>query len=162
MFFKKYLYFFLALIFLFLFPNSVNAAGNFTTEYNVIYTATETGLTHAKLQGVLTNTSSQYYAASYKMQVGFDEITNVKASDADGTITPQVTKNENGYVIALTFNTKSVGMNSKLPFTITFETPTITRKFGKILGKFWGNFEEILGKFGKIWGNWGNLGKFSY
>lgn len=109
-----------------------DAASNFTTDYNVTYTITETGLTHAKLQGTLTNTSSQYYASSYKMQVGFENITNVKASDSERAITPQVTKNENGYVITLVFNKKSVGTGSKLPFTITFDTPTIAKQFGRV------------------------------
>lgn len=110
----------------------VQAATNFTTDYNVTYSVSENGLTHAKLEGTLTNTTSQYYASSYKMQLGFDDITNVKASDPQGSITPQVTKNEHGYVIALTFNKKAVGKDSQLPFTLTFDTPTIAKRYGKI------------------------------
>lgn len=98
----------------------------------VTYTVQENGTTRAQLRGTLTNTTSEYYASSYKMQVGFDEITNVKASDSDGEITPTLTKNDDGYLIGLDFNTKSVGMGSKLPFTITFDTPTVARQLGKI------------------------------
>lgn len=113
-------------------PKSVSASSSFTTDYTVTYTVNENGSTKAHLRGTLTNTTSQFYASSYKMQLGFDEISNVKASDPDGNINPTVTKNEDGYLIGLTFNRKSVGMGSKLPFTITFDTPTVARKFGKV------------------------------
>jgi transglutaminase-like putative cysteine protease len=127
-------FFVLALIACTFFLSAVKtfAASNFTTDYHVTYTISEDGKTHAVLNGTLTNTTTQYYASSYKMQLGFDDISNVKASDAGGSITPSVGKNADGYVIGLTFNKKSVGMGSKLPFTISFDTPTIAREFGKI------------------------------
>lgn len=115
-----------------IFPSPVSASSNFTTDYTITYTVQENGNTRAQLRGTLTNTTSEFYASSYKMQVGFDEINNVKASDPDGAITPTVTKNDDGYIIGLTFNTRSVGMGSKLPFTITFDTPTVARQLGKV------------------------------
>lgn len=114
------------------FVPQAHASNNFTTDYNVTYTISDNGSTQATLQGTLTNTTSQYYASSYKMQVGFDEITNVKASDPQGAITPQVTKNADGYLIGLTFNKKAVGKGSELPFTLTFNTPTVAKQYGKI------------------------------
>src|SRR5438034_377728 len=82
------------------------AASNFTTDYHVSYSVNDDGKTHAVLNGTLTNTTSEYYASSYKMQLGFDDISNVKASDAQGSINPSVTKNADGYMIGLTFNKK--------------------------------------------------------
>jgi transglutaminase-like putative cysteine protease len=108
------------------------ASNNFTTDYNVTYQITENGMTHATLQGTLTNTTGQFYASSYKMQVGFDTISNVKASDPLGPITPQVQKNDHGYLISLAFNKKAVGKGSTEPFTLTFDTPTIAKQYGKI------------------------------
>jgi len=114
------------------FPNFAFASPNFTTDYHVTYTVDQKGITHAELKGTLTNTTTQYYASSYKMQLGFDNITNVNAYDPDGPIAPTVTKNDDGYSIGLAFNKKAVGMGSRLPFTITFETPTIAQRYGKI------------------------------
>ncbi len=116
----------------FFFPKLTFASSSFTTDYTVTYTVGENGNTRAQLRGTLTNTTSEYYASSYKMQLGFDEISNVKAADTDGAIEPTVTKNEDGYIIGLTFNKKSVGMGSKLPFNISFDTPTVARPIGKI------------------------------
>ena len=131
--FKRIFYFLFVFVFLFILPVKTQAASeNFTTDYHITYTVSENGTTHAQLSGTLTNTTSQYYASSYKMQLGFDNISNVKASDSEGAIDPTVTKNDEGYLIGMTFNKKSVGLGSKLPFTISFDTPSIARPFGKI------------------------------
>ncbi len=120
------------LVFTFILPQNAQAAPNFTTDYNVTYTVAESGLTHALLIVTLTNTTTQYYASSYKMQLGFDNITNVHVSDPEGPINPVIRENDDGYTIDLTFNKKAVGLGSSLKFNITFDTSTIAKKFGKI------------------------------
>lgn len=114
-------------------PSPTQAAEkNFTTDYHVTYEATEDGMTHALLQVTLTNSSSQFYASSYKVQLGFDDIQNVRAFDPEGPINPEITKTKDGYEIGVIFNKKSVGKDSKMTFTIAFDTPTIAKKYGKI------------------------------
>jgi len=107
-------------------------ASNFTTDYHVIYTIDEQGVAHAVVNGTLTNTTSQYYATSYKIQLGFDKINNVKAQDASGSIDPQVIKNNEGYIIALNFKHQAVGLRNKQQFSITFDTPTLAHHYGQI------------------------------
>lgn len=121
----------LSLIFLTI-PQRTFASSNFNTDYHVTYTIDESGVAHAVVNGTLTNTTSQYYATSYSIQLGFDTITNVQAQDSGGSITPQVNKNNDGYVIALTFNKQAVGLGSKQQFTITFDTPTLAHHYGRI------------------------------
>lgn len=115
-----------------LFPQSTHAATNFNTDYRVTYNIDEKGIAHSVINITLTNTTSQYYAPSYKMQLGFSEISNVRAKDAKGDIKPKVTKNDAGYVIELEFNNKAVGLNSKQEFAIMFDTTRIARNHGKI------------------------------
>src|SRR5260221_976100 len=110
--FKLSIVFSFILIF-FIHPTSVFATSNFTTDYHVTYTIDEKGIAHAVVNGTLTNTTSQYYATSYKIQLGFDSITNVQARDSGGSLTPQVIKNSDGYVIALNFNKQAVGLGNK-------------------------------------------------
>lgn len=113
-------------------PVQVFAASNFATNYHVTYTVNKNGDTHAKLNMSLTNTTSEYYASSYKIQVGFDKITNVKASDADGQINPVIEKSEDGYTISLQFNKKVIGLDKKLDFVLDFDTPDVAEQYGKI------------------------------
>ncbi len=122
--------FFILLFFVFLLPAS--ASSNFTTDYHVIYTVAETGITRAALKISLTNKTSEYYASSYKIQVGFDNIDNLAASDPGGKINPSIEKNNDGYMIDLLFNKKATGQGNKLDFDISFDTPDVAKNFGKI------------------------------
>src|SRR5690348_16752348 len=96
--------------FFILFPYKAFASNNFNTDYHVTYTIDNNGTAHAVVNGTLTNTTSQYYATSYTIQLGFDKISNVKAQDTGGAITPQVSKNSSGYIIALHFNSQALGL----------------------------------------------------
>ncbi len=118
--------------FFFLFPYKAFASNNFNTDYHVTYTIDNNGMAHAVVNGTLSNTTSQYYATSYTIQLGFDTISNVKAQDTGGSITPQVSKNSSGYIIALHFNSQALGLGNKQQFTITFDTPTLAHHYGRI------------------------------
>lgn len=126
------LFIFISLLFAIVVPTKVDAATNFKTDYRVTYTIDESGIAHSVVNITLTNTTSQYYAPSYKMQLGFNEISNVSARDSKGPITPIVTKNDDGYVIEVKFNNKAVGLDSKQSFDILFDTKTIARNHGNI------------------------------
>lgn len=130
--FKIFTIFALFIVFFTLFSPKALASSNFTTDYTVTYTVGADGTTHAIIKGILTNTSSQYYASSYKMQIGFDKISNVKIIDPDGPINPVITKTNDGHIIEMTFNKKAVGLGSKLEFTLSFDTPEVGKKYGKI------------------------------
>lgn len=129
---KLFFVLFVVVSFLFFSPKSASASSNFTTDYHVTYTIDTNGVAHAVVNGTLTNTTSQYYATSYTIQLGFDTIKNIQAQDAGGTITPEVTKNWNGYVISLNFNKSAVGLGTKQQFQITFDTPTLAHHYGRI------------------------------
>jgi len=108
------------------------AAKNFKTSYDVTYQINDTGITHVTFKTTLTNTSSQFYASSYKIKVGFLKITNVSASDQNGKINPTVIKTPDGETIAITFNKKVVGIKKTLPFTVSFDTKEVAQKQGHI------------------------------
>lgn len=123
---------FLSLIIFLFNPSLVFASSNFTTDYNVIYSINENGLTHANIGIVLTNSTASYYPSSYKMQLGFDNITNVKASDLDGPVSVVLDKTDEGYNIIFTFDKKSIGLKSKLPINLSFDTDNIAHNSGRI------------------------------
>lgn len=124
------------ILFLFLFfffsPTRIFADSNFTTDYNVTYTVLENALTHVTFDITLTNSTSQYYASSYSVQVGFKDIQNVLARDSGGRIIPQISKNNNGNNIEIPFNDRVVGLAKKLYFSISLDTKDIAKKTGQI------------------------------
>lgn len=129
---KKLFSILIALLIFFSIPTASSASQNFTTNYNVIYTVNQSGTTHADLTITLTNTTTQFRASSYKLQLGFENMTNIKVKDPDGPINPAITKTDGGYLIDMTFNKKTIGEGNQLPFTISFDTTTIARQNGKI------------------------------
>jgi len=130
---KKVFILIFLLFFLFqLFATPSFAQSNFSADYKVTYNVLENTLTHVNFDVTFTNKTSQYYASSYSIQVGFRNIENVLARDPDGKITPTVTKNDDGNNIDITFNKRVVGLSQKLPFTISFDTRDIAQKTGKI------------------------------
>jgi len=129
---RLFVIFFALILFLYLLPARTLADSNFITDYRVTYNVLESALTHATFDITLTNKTSQYYASSYSIQVGFKNIENVLAKDSSGKITPQITNNSNGNNIEITFNDRAVGLNEKLNFSISFDTKDIAQKSGKI------------------------------
>lgn len=108
------------------------ASSNFSTAYDVTYRVSENGITRVAFVISLTNTTDQYYASSYKINVGFDNISAVSASDPDGAITPQVSKTNDGHNIEATFNKRVVGLGNTLTFNLAFDTSDVAQKQGRI------------------------------
>lgn len=130
---KKQLLFLLIFLFSLFIPQTVNAtSSNFSTDYNVTYNVLENALTHVTFDIALTNKTSQYYASSYSIQVGFRDINNVLVRDNAGKITPQVTKNEDGNNIEINFNDRVVGLDKENNLSISFDVKDIVRKSEKI------------------------------
>lgn len=108
------------------------AAENFSTSYDITYTLTDSGLTHSSMNIDLVNNTSDYYASSYAVTLGFENVENLKAFDASGPLSPQVSKENGTYTVKVPFPSQVVGLNKKRSFTITFDTPDISKKQGAI------------------------------
>jgi len=124
---------FLSLItFLFLTSSPTFANENFTVANDVTYTINESGMAHADFAITLKNTTTQYFASSYTINVNLDHIQNITASDPNGPIIPKVSKKDDGYLISIPFNKNYVGINKSFSFHIIFDTPDIAFHHGKI------------------------------
>ncbi len=119
-------------IFYFLTVEPTLASSNFITDYDVTYTIKDSGITSVNFDVVLTNKTSQYYASSYNIAVGLDDLENLRASDPDGTIVPVIIKNNDQTTIEINFNKRVVGINNKLNFNLSFDTKSVAKKVGKI------------------------------
>lgn len=129
---KKYFFFLITFLLYIFSPHFVFASEYFDREYTVLYTVQENGTTSVQITVTLINKTSDYYASSDTIQVGFESITNVKASDPDGPLEPKITKTEAGNEIELIFKKKVVGKDKKLVFNLSFDTPNIAKHDGKI------------------------------
>ena len=123
---------FFVLAFSFVPVPKVFANENFESHYDVRYTVSQSGKTSANFAISLINTSSEFYASSYKINLTFDDITNVKVADRLGKITPDIQKGNSGYSIDIPFNERVVGIGKSDQFTVSFDTNDIAQHEGEI------------------------------
>ena len=129
---KKLLAFLFYLLFFLSFTTRVFADSNFSTDYNVSYNVASNATTHVTLDAVLTNLTDRYYASSYDIQLGFKNIENVAVKDDSGPILSKITKSAKGNTINLNFNSPPVGLNRKINFTISFDTPEVAQNYNNV------------------------------
>ena len=129
---KKLLFIILFTVTFFLFPRTMHATGNFKTYANVVYAVNENGSTHTTFTITLSNITSQYYASSYDMMLGFKTIENLRAVDARGLMKTEVKKKDSGHEVELTLNNRVIGFGKKNVFTVSFDTPDIARAMGTV------------------------------
>ncbi len=98
----------------------------------MVYDVFENENTRVTLNIGLTNKTTDYYAASYGVQTGFDNISNIAVKDGSGEITYYAKKSDNGTEISFDFNEKTVGKGETQKFSISFDTPEITKNFGTV------------------------------
>lgn len=129
---KVLIFLFFFFLFHLLFLSVVLAQEKFTTDYDVSYSVDSNSQTLVNFRVTLTNLTEQYYASTYNIQVGFNDVKNIAASDSVGSITPEVTKNVKGNNIKLTFNKPVVGIGNKLIFNLSFETLEVAQNLGSV------------------------------
>lgn len=130
---SRVLFYFFAFALLFLtFAKPSIASENFDTSYKVTYTISENENTRVTLDIGLTNKTTDYYAASYGVQTGFEDISNIRVTDGSGGLNYKTEKNDKGTEISFDFNEKTVGINNTQRFSISFDTKEITKNFGTV------------------------------
>ena len=113
-------------------PKQSFASENFTTKYAVVYSVDESSLTHATFSITLTNTTDQFYASSYKVRLGFDSISSVKASDDAGNMEPEIINDNEGQTLSFNFNKRVTGKGNSLHFNLSFDTPDVAKQNGNV------------------------------
>ena len=81
--------------FLILVPKNAHAAGEFQTDYNVIYNVEANGRTNVTQEIKLTNKTANFYADKFELKIGSAKVDNVVASDSAGPMESQVRRQRN-------------------------------------------------------------------
>lgn len=130
---KKFLLFLISIFLVSgIFNKSFAEPGNFSTSYNVTYAVSVDDTTRVTLDIGLKNKTSDFYAASYGVQTGFDDVTNIKVIDGSGEIPFKAEKNDKGTQITFDFREKTVGVNNTHKFSVSFDTHEIAQHMGSV------------------------------
>ncbi len=130
---KKILFLLFVVIIFFFSVRNAYAEENFSTNYSISYNISQNGNARVNFKVILTNKTTNYYASYYKIQLGVTDIENIKASDAEGEIKPDITKDTRGTTVGIPFNQRVVGLEQKLTFNLSFDTQGIAENLGRIL-----------------------------
>jgi transglutaminase-like putative cysteine protease len=99
---------------------------------NATYSVADSGVTTVIEKVSITNREDYYYAPSYTVNLGLDNISNISARNSSGRINTTIKKTDDGTDIELTFPERIVGKGVTNNFTFQFDSTDIARKKGNI------------------------------
>lgn len=125
---------FLGFLFFLLFtsPITVNAEGEFTTDYDVTYEVKETGATEVLNKITLTNVFSNLYATSYSVVLDSMSPKNIKAFDLKGPLDINEVVNGSKTSLEVKFKDQVVGKDKSRTFWISFEESSFAVRTGEV------------------------------
>ena len=117
---------------LFIVSSSVQAEGEFETDYSVNYSVDQEGQTNVTQEITLKNKTANYYADKFELKIGSTRVEDVKASDAQGPMEVQVNFANNVTTISVKFNQRVIGFDKTLDWTLTYSSNELAAKSGHI------------------------------
>jgi hypothetical protein len=123
---------FLIFLFSFLFPKNCLALNDFTATQSVNYQIGQDGGALVKKTVSLTNNYSEIYPQKYQITLYDTNITDISATDNDGSIVDSVDYQDELTIINLKLNQPKAGKGQINQFDIRYKLPQLAQKKGKI------------------------------
>lgn len=105
---------------------------SFDISTNSTYTVATSGITTVSQRVNITNTTEYYYTPSYSINIGMENVENVKVFNSDGNIPFTTQDVDDGKLINIKFDKKIVGLNKVNSFTFSFTSNEIAKKQGSV------------------------------
>lgn len=120
------------IILLFITITSVNAEGEFKTDYNVTYTSFENSKVEVNQEITLENQTANFYADKFELKIGSIKVEDVKASDASGPLETSVKFENNISTISVKFNQRVIGLGKKNTWSLSYTSSELVTQSGQI------------------------------
>lgn len=108
-------------------------AGDFATTLISTYTIQNDGSAQVTHDFSIENTVSTVYITNYAFEVAGNHINHLSVTSNGKKVESSLTALKSKSSVALTFPDKVVGKGQKRQFTVTYDTPDISAKLGKVL-----------------------------
>src|SRR3989344_2616614 len=127
----------LTIIFVFLLSSfaakiSFASDSNFSSSYDVTYKIDSSAVATVTQNIHLTNLTSEVFASEYVLRLSDTGIYNLHAADRKGAIEIFERPQKNFTEVRFKFNEHIVGIGKTLNWTLTYDTPKIAQKVGRI------------------------------
>lgn len=113
-------------------PGQVLAAGEFASIYDVSYEVDQSGQTQVTERVTLKNLTDQYYASSFTLTIGATQISDVSATDSQGPLAVEVSKEDTKTRLRINFNQQITGRGKEYPWTLRFKSNDFTEHIGQV------------------------------
>lgn len=120
------------IILFFPFPISVLASSEFSDYYNVVYQINPDGKTLVTQNISIVNNATDVYAADYTIKIGSEGISDIKARDRVGELSPEVSVAGGSTSIKVVFKDKVVGAKRSLSWTLSYLVSDISIHNGTV------------------------------
>lgn len=124
----------IAILFLFLVnPQSINAANEFSTSYDIQYSVSEDGNTQVTENIKLKNLTDKFFPSSFSVTLPGTDVSEITATDKQGQLEVQTNQDSGNTKVTINFsNTQIIGLNKEYAWTLTFKDRSIARNLGKV------------------------------
>jgi len=113
-----------------IFPPKAHGIVKFSTDFQNYYRVDQNGNTHVTFVINQKNNLSVIYATDFGLSINETKVSNVKITDEDTIIIPDIVKTLNQTIISFSFANKIVGKDKIHSFVIEYDTLDIATKFG--------------------------------
>ncbi|MFC1627432.1 transglutaminase family protein [Patescibacteria group bacterium] len=123
---------FLSLVLIFSTHQTALAQSEFSTDYQIDYLITSTGVTHTKFNISLTNNLSNIYAREFSLSIGSINLENIHVYNSTGDLEPTIATGNKTTSITIPFNDKVLGKDKAQTFTLEFDSLDFANQLGSI------------------------------
>lgn len=117
---------------LFFNPQLAQAAGEFSSSYNVRYVVDEEGLTQVNEKVTLKNNTDKFFPSSFSLIISATNLENVEAKDLDGLLETTVEKLGKKSQITVKFTKQIGGKGKEYSFDLNFSSKDFVQKNGEV------------------------------
>lgn len=124
-----------AAIFLVLLVNvqTVNAANEFSTTYDIEYSVNQDGTTDVTQNIKLKNLTDKFFPSSFSVTLPGTEVDQIEARDNKGPLATETALDGSNTKVTVRFtNQQIIGLNKEYPWTLSFKDKSIARNLAKV------------------------------
>lgn len=110
--------------------NSVSAASDFATSYEVNYDIDQAGMADVTEEITLRNLSDRLYASTFSITIGASDVSDVEAHDSQGVLKHSVTHLDKKTQIKVEFSQQVVGRGKEHSWVLNFKSKDFAQKIG--------------------------------
>ena len=107
-------------------------AASFSVSYDLTFTFNNSGVADVTQKITLKNLTSDLFPSEYSLNIGSNNIKNVKGKDSLGSISVSSKKTKKATILTAKINEKAIGKNKTTNLTLTYSISNLAKQNGRV------------------------------